>query len=68
MNWPDASLTYWSSGVTYDAVEAAYVGYCYGDSTCGQVRDNLILLLSGTISTRHSESTLQPWFDWYTYH
>ena len=25
------------AGVTYDVVEAAYVGYCYGDSTSGQV-------------------------------
>jgi acetyl-CoA acyltransferase len=24
------------AGVTYDDVEQAYVGYCYGDSTCGQ--------------------------------
>ncbi|CAL1696638.1 unnamed protein product [Somion occarium] len=24
------------AGITYDAVEVAYVGYCYGDSTSGQ--------------------------------
>ncbi|KAI0297502.1 thiolase-like protein [Multifurca ochricompacta] len=24
------------AGITYDAVEAAFVGYVYGDSTCGQ--------------------------------
>ncbi|KAN0101044.1 Thiolase-like protein [Tylopilus felleus] len=24
------------TGITYDAVEAAFVGYCYGDSTSGQ--------------------------------
>ncbi|KAF7327880.1 Sterol carrier protein 2 [Mycena kentingensis (nom. inval.)] len=24
------------AGINYDAVETAYVGYCYGDSTCGQ--------------------------------
>lgn len=24
------------TGITYDAIEAAYVGYCYGDSTSGQ--------------------------------
>ncbi|KAJ7227102.1 sterol carrier protein 2 [Mycena pura] len=24
------------AGITYDAIETAYVGYCYGDSTCGQ--------------------------------
>ncbi|KAG6885027.1 hypothetical protein C0993_006443 [Termitomyces sp. T159_Od127] len=24
------------AGITYDQVESAYVGYCYGDSTCGQ--------------------------------
>jgi acetyl-CoA acyltransferase len=24
------------AGIPYDAVEEAYVGYCYGDSTCGQ--------------------------------
>jgi len=24
------------AGVTYDVVEQAFVGYCYGDSTCGQ--------------------------------
>ena len=26
-----------SSGITYDSIEAAHVGYCYGDSTSGQV-------------------------------
>jgi sterol carrier protein 2 len=24
------------TGIKYTAVESAYVGYCYGDSTCGQ--------------------------------
>lgn len=24
-------------GITYDAVQTAFVGYCYGDSTSGQV-------------------------------
>lgn len=24
-------------GITYDEVDAAFVGYCYGDSTAGQV-------------------------------
>src|SRR3954466_12868961 len=24
------------AGIAYDAVEQAYAGYCYGDSTCGQ--------------------------------
>ncbi|KAF8207618.1 putative thiolase [Mycena galopus ATCC 62051] len=24
------------AGITYDAIQTAYVGYCYGDSTCGQ--------------------------------
>ena len=24
------------AGLKYDAVEQAVVGYCYGDSTCGQ--------------------------------
>lgn len=24
------------AGLTYDHVETAAVGYCYGDSTCGQ--------------------------------
>lgn len=24
-------------GITYDSIEAAHVGYCYGDSTTGQV-------------------------------
>ena len=24
-------------GITYDAIEAAFVGYCYGESTSGQV-------------------------------
>lgn len=28
--------SYFCLGITYDAVEAAYVGYCYGDSTAGQ--------------------------------
>lgn len=26
-----------SEGVTYDAMGAAFVGYCYGESTSGQV-------------------------------
>jgi sterol carrier protein 2 len=25
------------TGITYDDVETAFVGYCYGDSTSGQV-------------------------------
>jgi len=25
------------AGITYDAVQTAFVGYCYGDSTSGQV-------------------------------
>jgi hypothetical protein len=25
------------AGITYDEIEAAFVGYCYGDSTSGQV-------------------------------
>lgn len=24
------------AGITYDEAEQAFVGYCYGDSTCGQ--------------------------------
>jgi sterol carrier protein 2 len=24
------------AGISYDAIEQAFVGYCYGDSTCGQ--------------------------------
>jgi acetyl-CoA acyltransferase len=24
------------AGISYDAIEQAYAGYCYGDSTCGQ--------------------------------
>ena len=24
-------------GITYDSIEAAHVGHCYGDSTTGQV-------------------------------
>ncbi|KAJ7158851.1 sterol carrier protein 2 [Mycena filopes] len=24
------------AGITYDAIQTAFVGYCYGDSTCGQ--------------------------------
>ncbi|KAJ7494647.1 sterol carrier protein 2 [Mycena galericulata] len=24
------------AGITYDQIETAFVGYCYGDSTCGQ--------------------------------
>ena len=24
------------AGLTYEVVEQAFVGYCYGDSTCGQ--------------------------------
>lgn len=27
----------WHLGITYDLVEAAYVGFVYGDSTSGQV-------------------------------
>jgi hypothetical protein len=26
------------AGITYDEIETAFVGYCYGDSTSGQVR------------------------------
>ena len=27
------------AGITYDEVQAAFAGYCYGDSTSGQVTD-----------------------------
>lgn len=29
--------THPDEGITYDSIEAAFVGYCYGDSTAGQV-------------------------------
>ena len=34
---PRNVLTLIHKGITYDCIEAAYVGYCYGDSTSGQV-------------------------------
>ena len=30
------------AGITYDNVQVAFVGYCYGDSTSGQVRHYII--------------------------
>ena len=33
-------------GITYDAVEAAFVGYCYGESTSGQVRFSITRFFS----------------------
>lgn len=36
-HYADAGLLS-NSGITYDSIETAFVGYCYGDSTCGQVR------------------------------
>lgn len=35
------------AGITYDDVEIAYVGYCYGDSTSGQVRYHSISVVQG---------------------
>ena len=26
------------TGITYDEIQTAFVGYCYGDTTSGQVR------------------------------
>lgn len=31
------SLSGSDPGITYDSIEAAHVGYCFGDSTSGQV-------------------------------
>lgn len=39
------SKTYRRKGINYDAVDAAYVGYCYGESTSGQVRLRVFLTL-----------------------
>ena len=36
-----SGLTSTSLGLTYDAIQAAYVGYCYGDSTTGQVSNTI---------------------------
>lgn len=33
-----SSLLTMLPGITYDEVQIAFVGYCYGDSTTGQVR------------------------------
>ena len=32
-----ATSSYFRTGINYDAVEMAFVGFCYGDSTSGQV-------------------------------
>lgn len=32
-------------GITYDVVQTAVVGYCYGDSTSGQVCTHLVVFL-----------------------
>lgn len=38
-SWSRKSLYQrFTPGITYDAIETAFVGYCYGDSTSGQVR------------------------------
>lgn len=43
------------AGITYDDVEIAYVGYCYGDSTSGQVRTvSLYLCCPGVNAWHHS--------------
>jgi len=34
---PEVLLSDMCLGITYDSVEAAHVGHCYGDSTSGQV-------------------------------
>lgn len=54
-------------GVTYDAVETAFVGYCYGDSTSGQVNT---LIRCENIYRAHliAALSLQPGLDWYTNH
>jgi len=43
-------------GITYDAVQTAYVGYCYGDSTAGQVRSPTALPVKyGPLTKSHRE-------------
>lgn len=51
-------------GITYDAVEIAYAGYCYGDSTSGQVEKTLPFAL--TAYPRHAIARLiQSWSDFH---
>ncbi|TFY57082.1 hypothetical protein EVG20_g8681 [Dentipellis fragilis] len=44
------------AGITYDAVEAAFVGYCYGDSTSGQAALYNLGLTSIPITNRNAHS------------
>jgi hypothetical protein len=43
-----------ATGITYDSIESAYVGYCYGDSTSGQVP--LIYIISKYCTTDPSSA------------
>ena len=51
-------------GITYDLVETAFVGFCYGDSTSGQVSflscDSPAYIFTTFIVAR----VVQPWNDW----
>ena len=51
------------TGITYDEIEAAFVGYCYGDSTSGQVCP---IISSATVPAHylHLGIPLQSGFDW----
>lgn len=58
------------AGITYDAVQAAFVGYCYGDSTSGQVGILIQLFVLNAITYMDIcvliESSIQSRPDWNT--
>ena len=56
------------AGITYDAVEAAYVGFCYGDSTSGQVSGFVHAYLSPKLTLAFAESPVQSRHDGNTDH
>ena len=46
------------AGITYDQVELAFVGYCYGDSTSGQVRNYITCVMVLLLITFHLNANL----------
>lgn len=65
--YPFLDLVFWSvmAGITYDAVQIAYAGYCFGDSTSGQVGSSS--LSPQLRSWSDAARTLQPWLNYYSY-
>ena len=45
-----------TSGITYDHIEHAFAGYCYGDSTSGQV--SAVPMRSSNFAHRVAECTV----------